>query len=91
MRSVKNRFGPTDDVALFQMNETGLNEILNPSLTFLEERMTGSPGSVIVPTVEGTRALLIEVQALVAPSSFASRVDVPQVLIPKGSVSFLRF
>ncbi|QVL57457.1 MAG: DNA repair protein RadA [Simkaniaceae bacterium] len=72
MRSVKNRFGPTDDVALFQMNETGLSEILNPSLTFLEERMTGSPGSVIIPTIEGTRALLIEVQALVAPSSFAS-------------------
>ncbi|MCP5505309.1 MAG: DNA repair protein RadA [Chlamydiales bacterium] len=72
MRSVKNRFGPTDDVALFQMNERGLEEILNPSLTFLEERMTGSPGSVIIPTIEGTRALLIEVQALVAPSSFAS-------------------
>jgi len=72
MRSVKNRFGPTDDVALFQMNETGLSEILNPSLTFLEERMTGSPGSVIIPTIEGTRALLIEVQALVAPSSFAT-------------------
>ncbi len=72
MRSVKNRFGPTDDVALFQMNERGLEEILNPSLTFLEERMTDSPGSVIIPTIEGTRALLIEVQALVAPSSFAS-------------------
>lgn len=72
MRSVKNRFGPTDDVALFQMNERGLEEILNPSLTFLEERMTGSSGSVIIPTIEGTRALLIEVQALVAPSSFAS-------------------
>jgi len=72
MRSVKNRFGPTDDVALFQMSETGLREILNPSLTFLEERISGSPGSVIIPTIEGTRALLIEVQALVAPSSFAS-------------------
>ncbi len=72
MRSVKNRFGPTDDVALFQMSEKGLHEILNPSLTFLEERLSGSPGSVIIPTIEGTRALLIEVQALVAPSSFAS-------------------
>lgn len=72
MRSVKNRFGPTDDVALFQMNEKGLVEILNPSLTFLEERMTGTPGSVIIPTIEGTRSLLIEVQALVAPSSFAT-------------------
>lgn len=72
MRSIKNRFGPTDDVALFRMNDTGLSEILNPSRTFLEERMTGCPGSVIIPTIEGTRPLLIEVQALIAPSSFAS-------------------
>lgn len=72
MRAVKNRFGPTEDVALFQMNEKGLQEILNPSLTFLEERQVGSPGSVIIPTVEGSRALLVEVQALVAPSSFAT-------------------
>ena len=72
MRSAKNRFGPTEDVALFQMGEKGLEEILNPSLTFLEERVTGSPGSVIIPTVEGSRALLVEVQALVAPSSFAT-------------------
>ena len=70
MRSVKNRFGPTDDVALFQMSESGLKEIINPSAVFLEERLTGAPGSVIIPTVEGTRSLLIEVQALVAPSSF---------------------
>lgn len=72
MRAVKNRFGPTDDVALFQMDEKGLKEILNPSLTFLEERQADSPGSVIIPTIEGTRALLVEVQALVAPSSFAT-------------------
>ncbi len=83
MRSVKNRFGPTDDVALFQMNEKGLVEILNPSLTFLEERMTGTPGSVIIPTVEGTRALLIEVQALVAPSSFATSTRRSTGLDPK--------
>ncbi len=72
LRSVKNRFGPTDDVALFQMEETGLKEILNPSLTFLEERMKDSNGSVIIPTIEGSRPLLVEVQALVAPSSFAT-------------------
>ncbi|NGX50847.1 MAG: DNA repair protein RadA [Chlamydiae bacterium] len=72
MRSVKNRFGPTDDVALFQMGEKGLQEILNPSLTFLEERQIGLAGSVIIPTIEGTRAMLVEVQALVAPSSFAT-------------------
>ena len=72
MRSIKNRFGPTDDVALFQMTEKGLSEVSNPSLIFLGERVVDCPGSVIVPTIEGTRALLIEVQALVAPSSFAS-------------------
>jgi DNA repair protein RadA/Sms len=72
MRAVKNRFGPTDDVALFQMDEKGLKEVLNPSLTFLEERQAGYPGSVIIPTIEGTRALLVEVQALVAPSSFTT-------------------
>jgi len=83
MRSVKNRFGPTDDVALFQMNEKGLVEILNPSLTFLEERMTGAPGSVIIPTIEGTRSLLIEVQALVAPSSFATSTRRSTGLDPK--------
>jgi DNA repair protein RadA/Sms len=83
MRSVKNRFGPTDDVALFQMNEKGLGEILNPSLTFLEERMTGAPGSVIIPTIEGTRSLLIEVQALVAPSSFATSTRRSTGLDPK--------
>ncbi len=83
MRSVKNRFGPTDDVALFQMNEKGLVEILNPSVTFLEERMTGTPGSVIIPTIEGTRSLLIEVQALVAPSSFATSTRRSTGLDPK--------
>ena len=72
IRSIKNRFGPTDDVALFQMSETGLHEIANPSLIFLEERMENGCGSVIIPTIEGSRPLLIEVQALVAPSSFAS-------------------
>jgi len=72
LRGIKNRFGPTDDVALFQMVEKGLEEVLNPSLTFMEERMKEVPGSVMIPTLEGTRALLIEVQALVAPSSFAT-------------------
>jgi len=89
MRSVKNRFGPTDDVALFQMNEKGLVEILNPSLTFLEERMTGAPGSVIIPTIEGTRSLLIEVQALVAPSSFATSTRRSTGLDPKRLILLL--
>ncbi len=70
LRAVKNRFGPTDDIAIFQMGLSGLTEVDNPSQLFLEERMQGSPGSVIIPTVEGSRAMLIEVQALVAPSAF---------------------
>jgi DNA repair protein RadA/Sms len=72
LRSVKNRFGPTDDIALFQMGGQGLSEVSNPSVIFLEERLKEIPGSVIVPTVEGSRALLIEVQALVAASSFST-------------------
>ncbi len=72
LRAVKNRFGPTDDIVLFQMHVEGLKEVENPSQVFLEERMRESPGSVIVPTLEGTRPLLIEVQALVASSAFAT-------------------
>ncbi len=72
LRTIKNRFGPTDDVAVFQMGADGLTEVLNPSATFLQERMRNSTGSVIIPTIEGTRSLLIEIQSLVAPSSFAT-------------------
>jgi DNA repair protein RadA/Sms len=72
LRSVKNRFGPTEDIALFQMGAKGLSEVNNPSVIFLEERLKEIPGSVIVPTVEGSRALLIEVQALVAASAFST-------------------
>lgn len=70
LRAIKNRFGPTDDIALFQMMGQGLSEVSNPSILFLEERMKEVAGSVIVPTIEGTRALLIEIQALVASSAF---------------------
>ncbi len=70
MRAVKNRFGPTDDVALFQMHAEGLREVTNPSEIFLEERVKEVAGSVVIPTIEGTRAILIEVQALVAASAF---------------------
>lgn len=72
VRAIKNRFGPTESVAIFQMSEVGLKEVLNPSLTFMQERVKDAPGSVMIPTLEGTRAVLVEVQALVAPSSFAS-------------------
>jgi DNA repair protein RadA/Sms len=72
LRVVKNRFGPNDDIALFQMAPEGLKEVENPSEAFLQERMKESPGSVIIPTIEGTRPILIEVQALVAPCAFAT-------------------
>jgi DNA repair protein RadA/Sms len=72
LRAIKNRFGPTDDVALFQMGESGLRQVENPSLLFLQERMRESVGSVIVPTLEGTRPMLIEVQALAASSAFST-------------------
>ncbi|MFY7842620.1 MAG: DNA repair protein RadA [Rhabdochlamydiaceae bacterium] len=72
LRSIKNRFGPTDEMALFQMSFEGLKEIDNPSALFLQERMKDVPGCVIIPTLEGSRSILVEVQALVAPSSFAT-------------------
>jgi DNA repair protein RadA/Sms len=70
LRATKNRFGSTDEVGVFEMGETGLREVQNPSEVFLEERSKGVAGSVVVPTVEGTRPLLVEVQALVTPTSF---------------------
>lgn len=72
LRGVKNRFGPTDDIAIFQMTGAGLTEVGNPSLLFLEERGRRRTGSAIVPTLEGTRAFLLEMQALVAPSAFSN-------------------
>ncbi len=72
IRSHKNRFGPTDDVALFQMEEKGLIEVKNPSEALLHERIHGVSGSVIIPTIEGTRALLVEVQALASSSAFTN-------------------
>ncbi len=70
LRSVKNRFGPTEDIVLFQMGVAGLMEVENPSHFFLQERQRESAGSVIVPSLEGSRAVLIEAQSLVAPSPF---------------------
>lgn len=72
LRGIKNRFGPTDDIAIFQMHETGLREVVNPSLIFLEERPKKSAGSAIIPTIEGSRPFLVEIQALVAPSAFSN-------------------
>ena len=70
LRATKNRFGSTDEVGVFEMAEAGLIEVANPSEAFLQERSRGVPGSVVVPTVEGTRPLLVEVQALVTRTSF---------------------
>lgn len=70
LRAAKNRFGSTDEVGVFEMAENGLREVTNPSEVFIEERTKGVSGSVVVPTVEGTRPLLVEVQALVSPTSF---------------------
>lgn len=70
LRSNKNRFGPTEEVVVFQMDATGLKEVNNPSLLFLEERRKESPGSLIISTLEGSRSLLVEVQALVTRSFY---------------------
>jgi DNA repair protein RadA/Sms len=70
IKVIKNRFGPTDEMAVFQMQTGGLIEVPNPSQIFLEERVRDAIGSVVIPTLEGTRALLIEVQALVTPTFF---------------------
>jgi len=70
IRSVKNRFGSTHEVGIFEMTETGLQEVANPSQMLLAQRPTNSSGSVVVPCLEGTRPLLVEVQALVAPAHF---------------------
>lgn len=72
LRSIKNRFGPTDDLAIFQMQETGLVQVENPSKAFLEERQKEVSGSCIVATLEGCKSILIEIQALVTHSVFPS-------------------
>lgn len=72
IRVVKNRFGPTDEIAVFQMQSHGLTEVPNPSSVFLEERRKETIGSVIVPTIEGSRPILIETQALVTDTFFST-------------------
>ena len=70
LRGAKNRFGSTNEVGIFEMRDQGLVEIANPSQVFLSQRSEGAIGSVIVPTLEGTRPLLVEIQALTSPTSF---------------------
>jgi DNA repair protein RadA/Sms len=71
LRSAKNRFGSTNEVGIFEMNNRGLVEVENPSQVFLSAYKDGSTGSVVVPTLEGNRPLLVEIQALTTPNSFA--------------------
>ena len=81
LRAVKNRFGPSNEIGVFDMSENGLVEVKNPSALILGERPRGVPGSVVVPCMEGTRSMLVEIQALAAhtnasiPRRMAAGVD----------------
>jgi len=70
VRGVKNRFGPTNEIGVFEMRDRGLAEVSNPSELFLSERPTHAAGSVVVPSIEGTRTILVEIQALVSDSNY---------------------
>jgi DNA repair protein RadA/Sms len=70
IRGIKNRFGPTNEIGVFEMRDRGLVEVSNPSEYFLTERPEGMAGSVVVASIEGTRPILVEVQALVVSTSF---------------------
>ena len=72
LRSVKNRFGATAEVGVFEMRDRGMVEVLNPSEAFLAERMVNAPGSAIAVTMEGTRPLLVEIQGLTSPSNLGN-------------------
>jgi len=72
LRAVKSRFGPTDEIGLFEMREDGLHEVTNPSAAFLAERLTGASGSAVAATMEGARPMLVEVQRLVTRSYLSS-------------------
>ncbi len=72
LRSVKNRFGPADEIGVFEMTSAGLRGVADPSSLFLPGRETPAPGSVAFAGIEGTRPLLVEIQALVAPSAYST-------------------
>ena len=72
LRAVKNRFGPTDEIGVFEMTGLGLREVTNPSELFLSERDLGSAGTAVFAGIEGTRPVLVEIQALVAPTSLGT-------------------
>ncbi len=87
LRSVKNRYGATSEVGVFEMQERGMVEVRNPSEVFLAERMVNAPGSAIAVTMEGTRPLLVEIQGLTTPTNFgnprrtANGIDFNRLLI----------
>ena len=87
LRSVKNRYGATSEVGVFEMQERGMVEVRNPSEVFLAERMINAPGSAIAVTMEGTRPLLVEIQGLTTPTNFgnprrtANGIDFNRLLI----------
>lgn len=87
LRGVKNRFGSTNEVGVFEMKEEGLVEVANPSKAFLSQRWEEAIGSAVVPTLEGSRPLLVEIQALTTPTSFglprrtANGVDFGRLLL----------
>ena len=72
LRTVKNRFGSTNEIGVFEMKESGLVQVGNPSEIFLAERPLDEPGSVVLPSVEGSRPILVEVQALVSPTNLGT-------------------
>lgn len=71
LRGEKNRFGSTNEIGVFQMGQQGLEDVPDPSLLFLSSRLQGTPGSIVIATMEGSRPLLAEVQALTTPTTFA--------------------
>lgn len=93
LRSVKNRFGATSEVGVFEMRENGMEQVSNPSEAFLAERMVNAPGSAIAVTMEGTRPLLVEVQALTSTTSFghprrtANGIDLNRLLLISAVLS----
>lgn len=72
LRAVKNRFGSTNEIGIFEMKQQGLVEVVNPSEVFLEERLEGANGSAVVVSMEGTRPILVEIQALLTPTMFGN-------------------
>ena len=93
LRSVKNRFGPTTEVGVFEMQQHGLVEVPNPSEAFLAERVVNAPGSAVAVTMEGTRPLLVEIQGLTSKTSFgnprrtANGIDIHRLLLTVAVLS----